>query len=96
MFTLRIFDKISSMEQNFELGDRYIKTCKSVAPEKFKRYMKDYPEHEGAHTIITGDGDNHFIQPNDYAYIMTERGRTFDNLTVQELKNDWIDNCNQK
>lgn len=85
MFTLRFFHETAGMQQNYNLGDNYTKIEKSTSGKMWKEYFPLIDE--DTHTAIKGgDYGNYFVSKGDYAHIMTENGKVYDDLTETKLK----------
>lgn len=87
MYTLR---RISSegVEMNFSLGEQYVVVHQQTSPKEFQRdfeqFKNTYPDGE-IYCFVWSEGgkEQYPLFVNQKAFIMTETGRTFSNLTVR-------------
>lgn len=88
MFILRQIVK-NGLTSNQCLGRRYLVTHKAYQPEQFEALLKvtdHHPDSEKIFAILTyGDEkqDSYPLYTGFSYYIMTESGKTFDNLTFR-------------
>lgn len=93
MFTLRkVFP--DDTELNIYLGDMYMVVRASLSPEQYGRLYRDLYEKDW---VTTPDGDtsendpyafvcgeeNHGLFKSHYNYIVSDNGRTFENLSFK-------------
>lgn len=86
MFILRKFYK-NGVSVNISLGKSYIVINKEIHPEIFNNAVSDGiiqidPDIYGY--VIGKDDVHHILFVNQSAYIMTESGSTFDNVTRRD------------
>lgn len=92
MFILRKITR-SGVVTNFSLGDEYTLIDAESAKEEFERTLKDYGFFDQHKDNIRGFVSDYCCSPialfkNQENYIMTERGHTFENLTIREFVDD--------
>jgi hypothetical protein len=88
MFALRQINR-EGLESNLSLGNRYNIVHRDRHPERFKEALGNtvtHPDQEKVYAILIYDGgtDSYPLYEGQYYYIMTESGRTFDNVTMRK------------
>ena len=82
MFTLRKITQ-SGIEMNFDLGNAYTLVVKERSLEDFNKEMKDHPFYNDIYAFIIYKDDVLPLYKNQKNYIVSESGKTYDNLTYK-------------
>lgn len=82
MYTLRLIDKETNVHENHSLGKRYRVYHKVNMAEAFKNKASIYDiDDPKIFALIESElGDLSHVFENQYAYIMTESGKTFERI----------------
>lgn len=83
MYTLRLIDKETNVENNHSLGTRYRVYHKEKSPKAFETVVKNYGIHHDSafYAIVESElGFFSHVFDDQHAYIMTESGKTFERI----------------